>query len=104
MHDNFADSLFKASPPQGSTAEVNKYKSELEKVAFPLQDQAKDYYRQAYKGTKDLETFSAWSIKIHEKMTDIDSKKYPKIDLKTGSPVYLSHTLKIRKITSELAH
>lgn len=104
MHDNFAETLFKALPPEGSTAAVNKFKSDLEKVAFPLQDQAKDYYMQAYKGTKDLETFSKWSMKIHEKMTSIDSKKHPKIDLKTGSPVYLSHTLKIRKLTSELAH
>ena len=104
MHDSFADSLFKATPPQGSAAEVNKFKSELEKVAFPLMDQAKDYYVQAYKSTKDLETFSSWSIKIREKMTSIDEKKYPKIDLKTGSPVYLSHTLKIDGNNKDLAH
>ena len=49
---NFADELLNAPAPKGATREIDQYRSAIEKVAFPLKEEAEKYYELAFVGRK----------------------------------------------------
>ncbi len=102
-HENFASSLFKAPGPKGaSQADVDRLKTELEKVAFPLKEEAYKFFETAYKRSREVETFTVWTRRTYQKMVDLAPEKHPEVDELSAEPSYLSHDLKMSKATSEL--
>ena len=94
MHDFFAKELFNApAPTNAGQQEINEYRTSIEKVAFPLKDQSTKFFEVAYQRSKEVQTFSNWTVLAREKMAYIDPEKYPLIGEKVVLPEYLSHRL-----------
>lgn len=102
-HENFAAALFKAPSPKGaSQAEIDKYKTELEKVAFPLREEAYKFFETAYKRSKEVDTFTVWTRRTFQKMVELAPDKHQEIDELSADPSYLSHDLKLIPAVAEL--
>lgn len=105
MHENFAGCLFSAPPPDGaSPKEIADFKSQLEKSAFPLKEEASKFFETAYRQSADIETFSAWTQKIYQKMAEISPQKHPSVEEQSASPGYMSYKVSLTKATSGLAN
>jgi TolA-binding protein len=102
-HENFSQSLFKApSPPGASQADVDRLKTELEKVAFPLKEEAYKFFETAYKRSREVQTFTAWTRRTYQKMVELAPEKQPAVDELSAEASYLSHDLKLTKQVSEM--
>ncbi len=102
-HENFSQALFKAPGPKGaSQADFDKLKTELEKVAFPLKEEAYKFFETAYKRSKEVETFTAWTRRTYQKMVELAPDKHPAVDEISAEPAYLGHDLKISPAVAEL--
>jgi hypothetical protein len=102
-HENFSQALFKAPGPKGaSQADVDKIKTELEKVAFPLKEEAYKFFETAYKRSKEVETFTAWTRRTYQKMAELAPDKHPAVNEISAEPAYLSHDLKISPAVATL--
>lgn len=102
-HENFANSLFKAPSPRGaSQADVDKFKTELEKVAFPLREEAYKFFETAYKRSKEVDTFTVWTRRTFQKMVELAPDKHQGIDELSADPAYLSHEVKMLPVVAEL--
>ncbi len=98
MHEDFAQLLFKAPIPEGaSPLEIEKFKSSLEKVAFPLKEESVKFFEAAYKRSNEAQTFTEWTKRSYKKMTEIAPQKYPLVAEKNLSAGYLAHELKWEK-------
>lgn len=94
LHEGFSDSLFKAPSPIGANQiTVDQYRSSIEKVAFPLKEEAYKYYETSYKKSSQVETFTAWTKKSYMKMADLYPEKHPEIMENSTFPAYMSHKL-----------
>ena len=94
IHENFAESLFAAPAPTGKTEmEVLSYKSEMEKLAFPLREQAYEFYRRAYESSSQIQVFSDWTSRTYQKMAKLNPGKHNEILEKNADPVYTAHQL-----------
>lgn len=102
-HENFSQALFKAPGPKGaSQADTDKLKTELEKVAFPLKEEAYKFFETAYKRSKEVETFTAWTRRTYQKMVELSPDKHPAVDEISAEPAYLGHDIKITPAVAEL--
>ena len=103
MHEKFATDLFNVPPPSGSTQiQIDAFRTSLEKVAFPLREQAQKFYEGAYKNAQEIQTFSEWTRLAYKKMTDLDPDKYSKVAEKGTAPVYLEHAMRWDNALSSL--
>ena len=102
-HENFASLLFKAPAPKGASgAEVDKLKHELEKVAFPLKEEAYKFFETAYRRSKEVDTFTTWTRRTYQKMVELAPQKHPEVDEISADPAYMSHEVKMTKPVAEL--
>jgi len=102
-HENFANALFKAPAPKGSSqTDIDKLRTELEKVAFPLKDQAYKFYETAYKRSREVQTFTAWTRKTYQKMVELAPDKHPAVNALSAEPSYLAHDVKMTKSVASL--
>lgn len=105
MHEDFANHLFKAPVPQGASAlEVEKFKSSLEKVAFPLKEESVKFFEAAYKRSGEVQTFTDWTKKAYKKMSEISPQKYPDVIEKNLTASYLSHDMKWEKSIADITN
>jgi TolA-binding protein len=104
MHENFAQTLFAApTPPGASQLDIDRFKSEIEKVAFPLKEEAYRFYEMAFKRSREVETFSDWTKKTYGKMSELSPAKNPTVEEITTSPTYISHRLSYDKDIEQVA-
>ena len=97
-HENFSIALFKAPAPSGaSQVDIDKLRTELEKVAFPLKDEASKFFETAYKRSTEVQTFTVWTQRTYQKMVELAPDKHPPIDELSASPAYLSHDLSVKQ-------
>jgi len=102
-HENFANALFKAPSPQGaSQSDIDKFKTELEKVAFPLREEAYKFFETAYKRSREVDTFTVWTRRTFQKMVELSPDKHQEIDELSADPAYLSHNIKLIPAVAEL--
>ncbi len=93
-HENFAKILFDAPPAAGANqAQIDQYRSSIEKVAFPLRDEGNKFFETAYKRSQEVQTFTEWTRKAYEKMVELQPDKFPTVTEKTTSPTYMSHAM-----------
>lgn len=103
MHENFADTLFRVPPPRGGTqVQADKFKSEIEKSAFPLKEEGRKFFETAFKRSQDVETFSPWTKRAYQKMVELAPTKYSSLREVSADPVYMSHNLTTEKALAEL--
>jgi TolA-binding protein len=104
LHEELAAALFRAPAPAGaSQSDIDKFKSQLEKVAFPLRNDANKYFESAYEQCKDIDTFTDWTRITHDKMVELHPQKYKKFDPETVQARYLSHRIQLSEATRGLA-
>ncbi|MEZ4741269.1 MAG: tetratricopeptide repeat protein [Bdellovibrionota bacterium] len=104
LHEELATALFKAPAPQGaSQGDIDAFRSQLEKVAFPLREDAYKYFEAAYKRSKEVQTFTVWTKKTYDKMVELKPKDHKKIEIESVAPSYLSHQLYLTDTTKKLA-
>lgn len=104
MHENFAAELFKAPAPRGANqVEVDQYRTSIEQVAFPLREEARNFYEAAYNRSKEVETFTEWTRLTRNKMVELDSESFPLVPEKSTGAEYLSHSLIWEDTVSRLA-
>ncbi len=104
MHEDFAAALFKAPGPAGATqSDVDKFKSQLEKLAFPLREEAYKFYEAAFKRSQEVETFTPWTRRTYAKMVELQPQKHPEVDEQSAEPAYLTHKVSLSDATSILA-
>jgi TolA-binding protein len=102
-HENFANALFKVPAPTGATpAAIDKLRTELEKVALPLRDEAYKFFETAYQRSKEVDTFTTWTRLTYQKMVELAPDKHPSIDELSAEPGYLSHSVKIGQPISDI--
>jgi TolA-binding protein len=105
MHENFAAVLFDApTPKNASQAEVDQFRSSVEKVAFPLRDEASKFFEAAYKRSQEVQTFTEWTRLSYEKMVELQPEKFPSVVEKSSSPSYMSHTMIWDNTISDIAN
>lgn len=104
MHENFSQGLFNAPPPANyNQAQANGFKSQLEKIAFPLKTEAYKFFEAAYKRSQEVEAFTPWTSKTYQKMVELAPDKHKEIEEQSATPGYLSYKVSLTKATSSLA-
>ncbi len=101
MHENFAESLLSLQAPRESAqVEQDKFKTQMEKVAFPLKDEAFKYYQTAFKRSQEGEAFSDWTRRTYQKMAELSPQKHPEIIEQSADPTYMVHRLQAKSDNS----
>ncbi len=104
LHDEFAKALFNAPAPKGSSqVDIDKFKTEIEKVAFPLRDDAFKFFETAYKRSKEVDSFTEWTRKTYQKMVELAPQQHPEVIEQSADPAYMSHRLKWDSSVARLA-
>jgi TolA-binding protein len=104
LHEDFAKSLFNASAPEGLNAkESSEFKSQLDKAAFPLKEEAYKFFETAYRQSSEVETFTPWTQKTFKKMVQLAPEKHPAVDEQSADPGYMSYKVSLNKATEVLA-
>lgn len=103
MHENFAAMIFNAPKLVGaSQQEVDAYRSRMEKAAFPLRNEAYKYYHAAWQKAQQESIFSHWMLKSYAKITSMYPDKYPQLNEKVNTPLYLTHKMHLSDSTGIL--
>ena len=94
-HENFANTLLRVPVPKGiSQGDIDKLKTELERVAFPLRDEAYKFFEMAHKRSGEVQTFTVWTRRSYQKLSDLAPDRNPPVDEISADPSYISHVLK----------
>ncbi len=103
LHEGFAKALFETSPPSKATpAEATAFKSQLEKAAFPLKEEAYKFFETAYRRSQEVESFSDWTTLTYKKMVDLAPQNHKEINEQSANPGYLSHKVTLTSATEGL--
>jgi cellulose synthase operon protein C len=104
LHEGFASALVNApAPANASQKDAAAFKSQLEKAAFGLKDEAYKFYEAAYLQSSEVETFTSWTQKTYQKMVQLAPQKHPVIEEQSASPGYMSFRLALNPATNGLA-
>ena len=104
LHEEFAKALFNVPAPANYSAkDAAEFKSQLEKSAFPLRDQAYKFFEMAYTQSSAVDTFTSWTQKTYQKMIALAPDKHPEIHEQSAKPGYMSYKIAINRATENLA-
>jgi hypothetical protein len=104
MSEDFAQTLFKAPSPKGaSQEEIDNYRSSIEKVAFPLKQEAHKFFAEALKRSREVETFSPWTQRAYQKMSELEPELNPEIREIPADPSYMTHRVSRNETIEKLA-
>lgn len=105
MNEIFSEDLLSAPAPRGANQHaVDQYRSAMERVALPLQEEAEKYFTLAYTRSKEVQTFTNWTRLARSKMTQIDEKNYPKVNEQNVEAGYLSHRMQWQEQVAKLGN
>ena len=88
----------------GKSIQIDQFRSAMEKVAFPLREEADSYFELAYNRSKEVQTFTNWTRLARSKMTEINQDKYPLVNERNAQAKYLSHRLLWQKEVATLGN
>ncbi len=78
LYQYFAEALFEAEIPSSFTEEMeDMYRSQLEEVAIPLEDEAQKHYREVLQLASKARIRDEWTKRSLEALNKYDSKTYP---------------------------
>ncbi len=105
MHERLSNDLFTAPEPQGASQDaINQYRSSLEKIAFPLKEDAYKFYKTAFQRSREVETFTKWTQLTYEKMSELQPKNHKKIREQNVEPNYFAHKVYMTESVSDLVN
>lgn len=82
---------------------MDRLKTELEKVAFPLREEANKFFDTAFMRSREVETFTLWTKKTYQKMVELSPDKFAPVDEMSADPTYLGHEINLKdKVLSKL--
>jgi len=103
LHKAFSDSLMTFQPPAALPAqEIEAIKNDLEKLAQPLQAEAHNFYKNGWKISEEIPSFSKWSQVAYERMGMVEPEKFKSLKIETIAPSYLGHRLPLNDYTESL--
>jgi TolA-binding protein len=103
MHEDFAEKLFNVQPSAGKNPEqALSFRSKMDKLAFPLKEEAAKFYEVAQKRSAEVETFSVWTSKVEAKIAELGGRKTGSDAMMVLSPNYISQRFALNKATREL--
>jgi hypothetical protein len=82
--------------------EVDALRTELEKLALPLRDEAFKFFETAHQRSAEVVTLSHWTKRAYNKLSEMNTQKYPEVLEKVADAEYMSHKLDIDKSVAEL--
>jgi TolA-binding protein len=103
MHEQFSSQLLNV--PSGNSAtqmEIDKLRTELEKLALPLKDEAYKFFETANQRSAEVVNLSDWTKRTYNKLSELNAEKYPEVLEKVSDAEYMSHKLDIDKTVAEL--
>ncbi len=105
LHEDFAKALFSVQAPSDySPKDASDLKSQLEKSAFPLRDQAYKFFETAYTQSSEVDSLSEWTQKTYQKMSSLAPDKHPEMPEQISEPGYMTSKIAISNATERLAH
>ena len=105
LHEDFAKALFTVQAPSDySPKDASDLKSQLEKSAFPLRDQAYKFFETAYTQSSEVGSLSEWTQKTYQKMSSLAPNKHPEMPELISEPGYITSKIAISDATERLAH
>jgi len=90
------------SPKSAAGADLENFRSQLDKIAIPLQEQASQLYVQALEKSHDAEVISPYTRMLQEKLAVLRPGEYRKMVEEMPKPSYLSHELPMTKELREV--
>lgn len=104
LHEDFSKSLFNVQIPSDySPKDASDLKSQLEKSAFPLKDQAYKFFETAHTQATEVDSLSEWTRKTYQKMSSIAPDKHPEMSEIVAEPGYMTSKIAITSATENLA-
>ena len=103
MHEDFAEKLFSAQPPADlGQKQALTFRSKMDKLAFPLREEAGKFFEVAQKRSSEVETFSDWTEKVESKMAELSGRKDSSVGMMVLAPQYVSQKFALNRSTREL--
>lgn len=104
VQEYLAKTLMEAPVPNGANpTEVETFRSTLEKIALPLQEQSANLYLAAWEKARESEALSPYVKQLHEKLTTLRPAEFRKVAEEMPRPVYYSSQIvrspETRKVT-----
>jgi TolA-binding protein len=96
LHENFADTLSRASvPAQLNDMEREQFRSQLDKIAFPIREEAYKFFETSFQRSSEVETFSDWTRLTYEKMVALNPSRNPEVLEIQAEPKYMMHKVSV---------
>jgi TolA-binding protein len=103
MQEFLAGSLLKAPAPVGAKPEeIEQFRSTLEGIALPLQEEAINMYVKAWEKANETEAITPFTAKIHEKLSVLRPGQYSRTIGENPSPSYYASEIVMIPETREL--
>jgi TolA-binding protein/Tfp pilus assembly protein PilN len=103
MHEDFAEKLFSVQPGTDlNQKQALTFRSKMDKLAFPLREEAGKFFEVAQKRSSEVETFSDWTERIEVKMAELSGRKESSEAMMVLAPQYASQKFALNKSTREL--
>ena len=103
LHEGFADMILQVPTLYEATQqEINTHQSKLEKVSFPMKNEAFKYYLASYQKSQSAKIFNDYLLKAYKKISKSAPERYPVLLEKTDAPMYLTHKFYLNKSTRVL--
>ena len=103
MHEDFAEKLFSVQPASDiGQKQALTFRSKMDKLAFPLREEAGKFFEVAQKRSSEVETFSDWTEKVESKMAELSGRKESSDAMMVLAPQYVSQKFALNKSTREL--
>jgi hypothetical protein len=87
------------NPKSAAGTDLESFRSQLDKIAIPLQEQASQLYSQALEKSHEAEVISPYTRMLQDKLAVLRPGEYRKVIEEMPRPSYLSHELPMRKET-----
>jgi cellulose synthase operon protein C len=101
LQEHLAGILMRAPTPQGASAgEVEKFKTTLEKIAIPLQEEAAVMFSKAYEKSLETEALIFDPNKLHLKLSTLKPSEYARVMEEYPAPSYMQMEVTASEATS----
>jgi tetratricopeptide (TPR) repeat protein len=100
IQESLASMLVQSPNPSGvSATEIETFRTRIEKIALPLQEEATQLYTQALEKANEAEIISPYTILLQEKLSAARPGEFRKVIEVMPKPSYMAHELPINKET-----
>jgi hypothetical protein len=104
IREFLANVLLKAPVPEGaSAAEVDEFRSQVEKIALPMAEEATKLYLAAWQKSNESEAITPFQQKLHDKLAVLMPNDFRVVKAELPKPAYYSGDIPILPETKDIA-